>query len=103
MLARGGRALGAGLAILANLVSPEVVVLGGRSIRSPSFLEAARRELGRRRFGTGEVKLATTQLGRTSVARGAALLALQGLFQSPFTMGAEALPPSGPVPQGAGG
>ncbi|QBS38223.1 ROK family transcriptional regulator [Thermaerobacter sp. FW80] len=103
VLARGGRALGAGLAILANLVSPEVVVLGGRSIRSPSFLQAARRELGRRRFGTGEVKLATTQLGRTSVARGAALLALQGLFQSPFTMGAEALPPSGPVPQGAGG
>ncbi|ADU51639.1 ROK family protein [Thermaerobacter marianensis DSM 12885] len=87
VLARGGRALGAGLAILANLLSPEVVVLGGRSVRSPSFLEAARRELERRRFGTGEVMVTTTRLNGTSVARGAALLALQGLFQSPFAPG----------------
>ena len=93
-LARGGRALGAGLAILANLISPEVVVLGGRSIQSPAFLAAARRELARRRFGAGEVRVTTTQLGRSSVARGAALLALQGLFQSPFMTGAE--PPFSP-------
>ncbi|PZN08995.1 MAG: ROK family transcriptional regulator [Bacillota bacterium] len=85
VLDRGGRALGAGLALLANLLHPEVIVLGGRSVQSPSFLAAAQRELRRRRFGTGEVMVTTTRLGRANVARGAALLALQGLFQSPFT------------------
>lgn len=95
VLARGGRALGAGLAILANLISPEVVVLGGRSVASPTFVAAARREMLRRRFGTGEVRIAITQLGSASIARGAALLALQGLFQSPFTVGVEATAPRG--------
>lgn len=87
VLARGGKALGAGLAILANLLNPEVIVLGGRASQSPAYLRAAERELRRRRFGTGEVRVVVTQLGRESIALGASLLALQSLFESPFAIG----------------
>lgn len=42
-LARAGAALGIGLAIVINLINPELVVLGGGTLRYPGYYEAALR------------------------------------------------------------
>lgn len=92
VLARGGRALGAGLATLANLLDPELVVLGGEASHSPAYRAAAEAELRRRRFGSGEVRVRVSELGGDAVALGAAVLALHELFESPFATGATGAP-----------
>jgi glucokinase len=76
-LARCGRRLGVGLAILVNLLNPERIVVGGGIVGAGEwFLGPARRECGRRARGAAwdRCELVVSKLGAEAGAIGAALL-----------------------------
>lgn len=78
-LAAIGRDLGRGAAVLANLLNPEAVVLGGHfATLAPWLLPAARSELAARTHapGAGGCRLDASTLGPTAAALGGATAAL---------------------------
>ncbi len=79
ILARAGELLGRGLAALANLLDPEVLIVGGGvSEAGDLLLDPARRELAGRLYAAAlrpEVPVVAARLGGTAGAVGAALLA----------------------------
>ncbi|MER7457791.1 ROK family transcriptional regulator [Micromonospora sp. NPDC126480] len=78
-LAEIGRDLGRGVAVLANLLNPEAVVLGGHfAPLAPWLLPAARSELAARTHapGAGGCRLDASTLGPTAAALGGATAAL---------------------------
>lgn len=82
ILADGGAALGRALAILLNLLSPALIVIGGAAVASTIYLESARavaksQALGHA-FGAARIVPSTIRAG--SGAQGAATLILDELF-----------------------
>ncbi|WP_091091756.1 ROK family transcriptional regulator [Micromonospora nigra] len=77
-----GRDLGHAVAVLANLLNPEAVVVGGHlAVLSPWLLPAARSELAARTHapGAGGCRLDASTLGPTAAALGGATAALAGI------------------------
>ena len=78
VLAEVGRLLGAGLALLANFLSPDRIVVGGGIAGAGELLLGPAEEVFRRRVHPrlrGGIELALSRLGPFSGAAGAALLA----------------------------
>jgi predicted NBD/HSP70 family sugar kinase len=82
ILANGGAALGRALAILINLLSPALIVIGGRAVASTDYLEraraTARAESLEQPFRTARIVSGDARV--TSGAQGAATLLLNELF-----------------------
>ncbi|MEV7965632.1 ROK family transcriptional regulator [Sphaerisporangium sp. NPDC088356] len=77
-----GANLGRGVAIIANVLNPEVVILGGYYVElAPWVLPAAREELARRSFapGSGGTRLVVSTLGYGAAALGAAARLLDSI------------------------
>ncbi|MFC4532020.1 ROK family protein [Sphaerisporangium dianthi] len=82
LLATIGGELGKGVAIIANVLNPEVVVLGGYYIAvAPWMLPAAREEFARRSFApdAGGTRLVASTLGYGAAALGAAARLLDSI------------------------
>ncbi|MEU8263788.1 ROK family transcriptional regulator [Micromonospora sp. NPDC048999] len=76
-LAEVGRRLGHGVSILANLLDPQVVVVGGHlAALAPWLLPAARAELAARTLAAGGCRLEASDLGSAATALGGATAAL---------------------------
>jgi predicted NBD/HSP70 family sugar kinase len=82
ILASGGAALGRAIAILLNLLSPALIVIGGRAVASTYYLEqaraTARTESLDQPFRTAQI--VSSNAGVSSGAQGAATLMLNELF-----------------------
>ncbi|MEO3811766.1 ROK family transcriptional regulator [Sphaerisporangium sp. B11E5] len=81
-LDEAGRALGKGVAVLANVLNPQVVVLGGYyAALTPWVLPAAREELARLSFApeAGGTELVASTLGYGASALGAAARLLDSI------------------------
>ncbi|MFF9016692.1 ROK family protein [Streptomyces sp. NPDC014870] len=80
--ARAGAALGSGIAALANLVNPERIILSGEGIvASDLLLSAVRETFAAQTLPTGGAyELLLRPLPDETWARGAAAVALQGIF-----------------------
>ncbi len=85
ILASGGAALGRAIAILLNLLSPALIVIGGRAITSRDYLErvheTAKAESLDQPFRSA--RIVTSDAGAHSGAQGAATLMLDELFSPP--------------------
>ncbi|GAA1276162.1 ROK family protein [Sphaerisporangium rubeum] len=82
ILDQAGRALGKGVAVLANVLNPQVVVLGGYYVAlTPWVLPAAREELSRLSFApeAGGTELVASTLGYGAAALGAAARLLDSI------------------------
>ena len=79
VLARTGSRLGAGLAGLANVFSPEVIVIGGGAAAAGDLLlDPARHELERRALGPNKhVRVVPAHFGDEAGMLGAALMAME--------------------------
>ncbi|MEU4366386.1 ROK family transcriptional regulator [Micromonospora chersina] len=76
-LAEVGRHLGHGVSVLANLLDPQVVVVGGHlATLAPWLLPAARAELAARTLAPGGCQLEASTLGAAATALGGATAAL---------------------------
>ncbi|MFJ8579796.1 ROK family protein [Micromonospora sp. NPDC093277] len=76
-LAEVGRWLGHGVSILANLIDPQVVVVGGHlAALAPWLLPAARAELSARTLAPDACRLEASTLGSAATALGGATAAL---------------------------
>jgi predicted NBD/HSP70 family sugar kinase len=84
---RAGEALGRALAIVANLLNPERIVLSGEGLAASDLFESVAREsFTRHAFGQAvECELVTRPLPDHTWARGAAAVAIQHLFLGPIT------------------
>lgn len=84
ILADGGAALGRAIAILLNLLSPALVVLGGRATASPVYMECARASAQAETLAQPfrSARIVTSELPINSGALGAATLILDELFGS---------------------
>ncbi|HET9662373.1 MAG TPA: ROK family transcriptional regulator [Thermomicrobiales bacterium] len=82
ILAAGGAALGRAIAILLNLLSPALIVLGGRAITSQDYLEQARTTAKAESLDQPfrAARIVTSDAGAHSGAQGAATLMLDELF-----------------------
>ncbi|MFC6079966.1 ROK family protein [Sphaerisporangium aureirubrum] len=81
-LAEVGRAIGMGVSVLANVLNPQVVVLGGYYVAlTPWVLPAAREELARLSFApeAGGTELVASTLGYGAAALGAAARLLDSI------------------------
>nr|WP_232328081.1 ROK family transcriptional regulator [Kibdelosporangium sp. MJ126-NF4] len=81
-----GAALGVGVSIVVNVLSPAVVVLGGYFAALPDWLiEPARIEVAARAVvaETGGVRVVGSELGFTAARTGGALAALSRVFDDP--------------------
>ncbi|MGC4808244.1 ROK family transcriptional regulator [Micromonospora sp. DT233] len=79
-LAEIGRHLGHGVALLANLVDPDAVLVGGHlATLGPWLLPAARAELAARTLPPGGCRLEASTLGGAAAALGGATAALAGV------------------------
>ncbi|MFU8851818.1 ROK family transcriptional regulator [Micromonospora sp. SL1-18] len=79
-LAEVGRHLGHGVSILANLLDPQVIVVGGHfAALAPWLLPAARAELAARALAPGGCRLEASTLGSAATALGGATAALAPL------------------------
>ncbi len=95
-----GRLLGRGVAVLADLVDPEIVLLGGSYVPlAPWLLPAVQAEVAARAAapGHGGCLVLASELGATAVARGGAACALAALEAGRFPPPRQ---PSGGVAQG---
>lgn len=84
-----GTWLGVGAASLANVLDPEIFILGGYFSPVASWLEVPmRRELDRRAIGAGGQGYAVevSALGVHATVQGAAVVALQPVFDDPTTV-----------------
>jgi predicted NBD/HSP70 family sugar kinase len=94
-LREGGRWLGVGLAIAANLLDPEAFVLGGFLARlAPHIAPAAEQEMRERLLtarGTHPDVL-VSQLGPDAASRGGAILALRRVLDDPGMLAGEPAP-----------
>jgi glucokinase len=79
-LTDAGRKLGAGLASLANALSPEVIVIGGGAAAAGELLlEPAREQLRQHALGPNrDVPVVAAHFGEEAGMLGAALLAMEG-------------------------
>jgi len=79
VITEAGRKLGAGLAGLANVFSPEVIVIGGgASAAGELLLRPAREELARRALGPNrDVRVVAAHFGDEAGMLGAAVMALE--------------------------
>ena len=84
-----GTWLGVGAAVLANVLDPQVFILGGYFAPvAPWLMGPMRRELDRRSIGaTGQgYALEVSALGVHATVRGAAVVALEPVFDDPTTV-----------------
>jgi predicted NBD/HSP70 family sugar kinase len=95
-----GTALGAGAAVLINLVNPRVVVLGGYfAVLGRFLLEPMHAALSARVFGPGlaGARVVLSTLGFTAAVRGGAHLALDAVFDDPTLVPAAGAPAASPL------
>ena len=90
LLQNAGERLGEGVANLANLFDPDLIILGGEGVAlGPTLLRAVRQTLARRRLiSTAPVKFLVDSWGEDTWARGAAGLVVEQFFEG-FTASAE--------------
>ena len=89
-LAESGRWLGIGLATIANLLNPELIVLAGEGVEAGDWrLAPTRRSLQENRFDPAgaEMPLVIESAGDITWARGAACVVLSEFFKSPLHRG----------------
>lgn len=88
ILMEGGAALGRAIAILLNLLSPALIVVGGRATSSPLYMEhaqaSARAEALAQPFHFARIR--SSELRSDAGALGAATLILDELFGAPFAL-----------------
>lgn len=107
LLADSGRWLGVGLAMIVNLLNPELIVVAGEGVAAGSWrLDPMKEALARHRFdslGAG-TRLVVESAGDVTWARGAACVVLSEFFRSPLHRSrpvavsgdvADAAPPTG--------
>lgn len=83
VLLEAGEYLGFGLAIVVNLLGPELVVVGGSLAKSEVYLDAARQSMRLQALSkaSAAVRVEASQLDELAGARGAATQVLNALFQ----------------------
>lgn len=90
LLAESGRWLGVGLAMIVNLLNPELIVVAGEGVAAGSWrLEPMKEALALHRFdslGLG-TRLVVESAGDVTWARGAACVVLSEFFKSPLQRG----------------
>ncbi len=84
VLLDAGEYFGLGLAIVVNLLGPELVVVGGSLSKSQVYLDAARQSMRLQALSKASpvVRVEATQLDELAGARGAATQVLNALFQT---------------------
>ncbi len=98
LLADSGRWLGVGLAMIVNLLNPELLIVAGEGVEAGSWrLGPMQEALEENRFdslGSG-TKLVVESAGDVTWARGAACVVLSEFFKSPLHRGRPAAVPAG--------
>ncbi len=97
LLAESGRWLGVGLAMIVNLLNPELLIVAGEGVEAGSWrLDPMREALEENRFdslGAG-TQLVVESAGDVTWARGAACVVLSEFFKSPLHRGRTAAVPA---------
>jgi predicted NBD/HSP70 family sugar kinase len=87
LLAESGRWLGRGIAVIVNLLNPQLIIVAGEGVEAGEWrLEPMRRALEDARFGSlgADMRLVVESAGDMTWARGAACVVLGEFFKSPL-------------------
>jgi predicted NBD/HSP70 family sugar kinase len=98
LLAESGRWLGVGLAVIVNLLNPELIIVAGEGVEAGDWrLDPMRVAMGDGRFDRlgANTRLVLESSGDVTWARGAACVVLSEFFKSPLDSGRPA-----PIPVG---
>ncbi len=81
-----GRYIAVAVATVVNILSPEMVIIGGRYVQVPGSLRIIKEVVEEFTFSQEKPKIVATELGEKAILLGAAALALEEIVSNPYEL-----------------
>ena len=81
-----GRYIAVAVATVVNILSPEMVIIGGRYVQVPGSLNIIKEVVEEFTFSQEKPKIVATELGEKAILLGAAALALEEIVSNPYEL-----------------